>query len=131
LLSRIPADGSYLPDVLPGMLLAGLGLGISGTALSVGIFTGAREDEAGMLSGISATGHEVGGTLGIAIYPSIAASAAGHGFAGSGAAPGIAHAFLIATFAAAATSVAAAVLLPSAETFLHRLRLNPQPIAAH
>jgi EmrB/QacA subfamily drug resistance transporter len=131
LLSRIPADGSYLHDVLPGMLLAGFGLGISGTALSVGIFTGAREDEAGMLSGTSATGHELGGTLGIAIYASIAASAAGHVFAGPAAATGIAHAFLIATFAAAAASIAAGVLLPTAETFLHRLRHNPQPIAAH
>lgn len=131
LLSRVPADGSYLHDVLPGMLLAGFGLGISGTALSVGIFTGARDDEAGMLSGTSATGHELGGTLGIAVYASIAASAAGHVFAGPAAASGVAHAFLIAGFAAAATSVAAAVLLPAADTFLHRLRLNPQPLAAH
>jgi hypothetical protein len=131
LLSHVPANGSYLRDMLPGMLMAGFGLGISGTALSVGIFTGAREDEAGMLSGISATGHEIGGTLGIAIYASIAASAAGHVFAGSAAASGIAHAFLIAAFAATATSVAAAALLPAAKTFLHRLQMNPQPIAAH
>ena len=84
-----------------------------------------------MLSGISATGHEIGGTLGIAIYASIAASAAGRVFAGPAAATGIGHAFLIAAFAAAATSIAAVVLLPAAKTFLHKLQLNPHPVGAH
>ncbi len=75
LLSHVPAHGSYLRDMLPGMLMAGFGLGLSGTAMSVGVLTGARGDEAGMLSGASATGHEIGGTLGIAIYASIATAA--------------------------------------------------------
>src|SRR5581483_7429059 len=108
LLSHLPAHGSYLRDMLPGMLMAGFGLGMSGTAMAVGVLTGARHEEAGMISGVSATGHEIGGTLGIAIYASIATSAVGGTFVGPAAAAGIAHAFQIGGYVAIATSVAAA-----------------------
>jgi hypothetical protein len=131
LLSQIPAHGSYLRDVLPGMLMAGFGLGLSGTAMAVGVLTSARHEEAGMLSGASATTHEIGGTLGIAIYASIATAAAGGIFVGPEAAAGIADAFSIAGYVALATSVAAVVVLPTAKTFLPKLRLNPQAIGAH
>ena len=131
LLSHLPAHGSYLVDMLPGMLMAGFGLGLSGTAAAVGVLTGARNDEAGMISGASATGHELGGTVGIAIYASIATAASGGTFIGASAATGIAHAFLIAGLVALATAMAAIILLPAAETFLSKLRLDPQAMAAH
>jgi hypothetical protein len=131
LLSHVPAHGSYLRDLLPGMLMAGFGLGLSGTAMSVGVLTGARHDEAGMISGASATGHEIGGTLGIAIYASVATAATSGIFVGPAAAAGIAHAFLIAGYVAFGAAVATVVLLPAAKTFLPKLRLNPQPIGAH
>src|SRR3954449_9650840 len=50
LLSRVPTNGSYLSNVLPGMLVAGLGLGIAVVTVSVAILTGSRSEEAGMLS---------------------------------------------------------------------------------
>jgi EmrB/QacA subfamily drug resistance transporter len=131
LLSHVPAHGSYLRDMLPGMLMAGFGLGLSGTVMAIGVLTGARHEEAGMISGTSATGHEIGGTLGIAIYASIATAASGGIFVGPAAAAGIAHAFSIAAYVALVTSVAATVVLPAAKTFLPRLRLNPQAMAAH
>jgi hypothetical protein len=131
LLSHVPAHGSYLRDLLPGMLMAGVGLGLSGTAMSVGVLTGAPHDEAGMISGASATGHELGGTLGIAIYASIATAAGNGSFVGAAAAAGIAHAFLIAGYVAIGASLATAVALPAAKTFLPKLRLNPQPAGAH
>ena len=124
-LSHVPANGNYLRDVLPGMLMAGFGLGLSGTAMAIGVLTGIRQDEAGMLSGASATTHEIGGTLGIAIYASIATAASGGIFVGPHAAAGIAHAFVIAGYVALATSVAAIALLPAAKTFLPKLRLAP------
>ena len=46
-----PTNGSYLSDVLPGMLVAGLGLGVAVVTVSVAILTGSRAEEAGMLSG--------------------------------------------------------------------------------
>jgi hypothetical protein len=84
-----------------------------------------------MLSGASATTHELGGTLGVAIYASLAAAASGGVFVGAGAAAGIAHAFLIAAHVALGAGVAAAVVLPAAKTFLPKLRLSPHPIAVH
>ena len=131
LLSHVPANGSYLRDMLPGMLMAGFGLGLSGTAMAVGVLTGVRHEEAGMLSGASATTHELGGTLGIAIYASIATAASNGIFVGPGAAAGIAHAFLIGAHVALGAGVAAVVVLPAAKTFLPKLRLNPQPVGVH
>ena len=41
LLSGVGAHGSYVADVLPGMLVAGIGLGIVLVAVSVSVLTGA------------------------------------------------------------------------------------------
>ena len=87
-------NGSYLHDVLPGMLIAGFGLGVAVVSVSISILTGARAEETGMISGLNSTGHEIGGTIGIAIFSTIAAGASG--IAGPQAANGIANAFLAA-----------------------------------
>src|SRR4051794_27890585 len=52
LLSGVSAGGSYLVDVLPGMLVAGVGLGIVLVSVSVSVLTGAADHESGMLSGL-------------------------------------------------------------------------------
>ena len=123
LLSGVGADGGYLGDVLPGMLVAGVGLGTILVSVSVSVLTGAAEDESGMLSGLNTTGHEVGGSLGIAVLVSVAT-------AGAGGASGIGDAFLVAAAIAGVASVAALVILPSARHFLPRLALAPR-IAVH
>ena len=76
LLSGADAGGSYLGDVLPGMLVAGLGLGVVLVSVSVSVMTGAADEESGMLSGLNTTGHEIGGTIGIAVLATIAAGGA-------------------------------------------------------
>jgi EmrB/QacA subfamily drug resistance transporter len=131
LLAHVPAHGSYLRDVLPGMLIAGFGVGMAGTAMAIGVLTGVRHTEAGMVAGASATTHEIGGTLGIAIFASVATAVSGGAFAGPAAAAGIAHAFLIAAHVALVAGFAAIVVLPAANTFLPKLRLNPHAIVAH
>src|SRR5215208_4318276 len=93
LLAHVGESGSYLRDVLPGMLVAGLGLGVAVVSVSIAILTGTREEETGMISGLNSTGHEIGGTIGIAIFSTVAASATG-GIAGPESASGIAHAFV-------------------------------------
>jgi len=123
LLSGVGADGGYLGDVLPGMLVAGVGLGTILVSVSVSVLTGAAEDESGMLSGLTTTGHEVGGSLGIAVLVSVAT-------AGAGGAGGIGDAFLVAAAIAGVASVAALVILPSARHFLPRLALAPR-VAVH
>ena len=130
LLSRVPTSGSYLGDVLPGMLVAGLGLGVAVVTVSVAILTGSRAEEAGMLSGLNSTGHEIGGTLGIAVFSTIAAGASG-AILGPHAASGIGHAFLVAALVATLGSLVAVAVLPRAKHFLPKLRLNPQAMPVH
>jgi EmrB/QacA subfamily drug resistance transporter len=125
LLTGVGEHGSYLADVLPGMVIAGLGLGTVLVAVAVSVLTGARDEETGMLSGLNTTGHEIGGSLGIAILATIATSAVG-----GAAADGIADAYLAAAAIAAGASIAALVILPSAKVFLPRLALAP-PVAVH
>ncbi|HEY8406794.1 MAG TPA: MFS transporter [Gaiellaceae bacterium] len=130
LLSRVGEGGSYLGDVLPGMLIAGLGLGVTVVAVSTAILTGARDEEAGMLSGLNSTGHEIGGTLGIAVFSTIAAGAGG-AMLGPQAASGIGTAFLVAALVATLASLVAIAVLPRARHFLPKLRLNPQAMPVH
>ena len=75
------------------MLVAGLGLGLVLVSVSVSVMTGARDDETGMLSGLNTTGHEIGGSIGIAIVATIAAGSAGLNVPGL-VAHGIGDAFL-------------------------------------
>jgi EmrB/QacA subfamily drug resistance transporter len=133
LLSGVSADGSYAGDVLPGMLVAGIGLGIILVAVSVAVLTGAPENESGMLSGLNTTGHEIGGSLGVAILATIATGALGGATgptAAAGLAGGIGDAFLAASVIAGAASAAALVILPSARIFLPKLALAPR-VAVH
>ena len=125
LLSGVDERGSYLSDVLPGMLVAGAGLGIVLVSVSVSIMTGAREDETGMLSGLNTTGHEIGGSIGIAALATIATGTVGRGAAGD-----IGDAFLAAAAIAGSASLIALLLLPSAASFLPKLRLAPR-VAIH
>jgi hypothetical protein len=75
--------GGGLADVLPGMLIAGLGLGTALVSVALSVLTGAAEDEAGMLSGLNTTGHELGGSLGVAVLVTVATgSASGAGSPG-------------------------------------------------
>jgi EmrB/QacA subfamily drug resistance transporter len=129
LLSRVGSTGSYVADLLPGMLIAGLGLGVAVVTVAMSVLAGARQDEAGMISGLSSTGHEIGGTLGIAIFSTIAAGSGA--ILGPHAANGISHAFLIAALVATLASGVAVAVLPHAKHFLPKLRLTPQGMPVH
>jgi EmrB/QacA subfamily drug resistance transporter len=130
LLAHVGDNGSYVRDVLPGMLVAGLGLGVAVVSVSVAILTGAREDETGMLSGLNSTGHEIGGTIGIAIFSTLAAGSTG-ALAGTDGAAGIQYAFIAAAVLAALASVVAWAVLPHARQFVPKLRLNPATMPTH
>lgn len=134
LLAGVDANGSYVSDVLPGMLIAGLGLGVVLVSVAVAVLTGARDEETGMLSGLNTTGHEIGGSLGVAVLATIAIAAVGDA-PGRGAAAqfasGISDAFLAAGGLAVAASLVALIVLPSARSFLPRLRLAPSSMPIH
>ncbi len=129
LLAHVGENGSYVRDVLPGMLVAGLGLGVAVVSVSIAILTGAREEESGMISGLNSTGHEIGGTLGIAIFATIAAG--GGAIAGPQAASGISHAFVAAAVLASVAGLVSLAVLPRARHFVPKLLLNPSVLPSH
>ncbi|QEC48771.1 MFS transporter [Baekduia soli] len=129
LLSGAGVGGSYLADVLPGMLVAGVGLGVVLVCVSVSVMTGAEDEETGMLSGLTTTGHEIGGTIGVAVLATIAAAPAGAA-SPAGLSLGLGDAFVAVAGMSAAAGVVALVVLPSAAILLPKLALAPR-VAIH
>jgi EmrB/QacA subfamily drug resistance transporter len=78
LLSRIPADGSYLADLLPGLLVLSLGAG----GVFVGVVTAANAgvpaDKAGLAAALLNASQQLGGALGLAILTAVASSRTQH-----------------------------------------------------
>jgi EmrB/QacA subfamily drug resistance transporter len=73
LFARTPVDGSYLADVLPPMLLIGVGIGISFPSLMTLAMSGATPEDAGLASGVVNTSAQVGGAIGLAVLATLAA----------------------------------------------------------
>jgi EmrB/QacA subfamily drug resistance transporter len=78
LFARVPVHGSYLTDVLPVMLLLGVGVGSSFPALMSLAMSDVAPEDAGLASGLVNTAGQVGGALGLAV---LATSAATHSHA--------------------------------------------------
>jgi EmrB/QacA subfamily drug resistance transporter len=74
LFSRAPVDGSYLADVLPAMVILGLGIGVSFPSLMSLAMSGATREDAGLASGLVNTTAQVGGALGLAVLATLSAS---------------------------------------------------------
>ena len=75
LLTRLSAGGSYASEVLPSLILAGLGVGsIVATAISTGTL-GVKSSDAGIASAMVNTSQQVGGSVGTALLSTIFASA--------------------------------------------------------
>jgi hypothetical protein len=71
-LSRIPADGSYVSDILPGLLVGAVGLGGVFIGATTAANAGIREDQAGLAAGLLNTGQQLGTALGLAILSALA-----------------------------------------------------------
>jgi EmrB/QacA subfamily drug resistance transporter len=83
LFARMPVDGSYATDVLPGMIIGSLGMGAIFMPLTLVATTGLEDEDQGLASGLFNTSQQVGGALGLAILTTIAA---GHTYGSSAAA---------------------------------------------
>jgi EmrB/QacA subfamily drug resistance transporter len=73
--TQISPHGSYAATLLPGFLLAGVGLGLSFVPVTIGAVSGVVADEAGVASGLITTTQQIGGALGVAVLSTIAVSA--------------------------------------------------------
>jgi len=74
LLTRAPVDADYVSDILPAMLLIGVGAGLSFPALMTLAMSGATPSDSGVASGLVNTTQQVGGALGLSILASLATS---------------------------------------------------------
>ncbi|TWF75988.1 EmrB/QacA subfamily drug resistance transporter [Pseudonocardia hierapolitana] len=73
LLTRPPV-GSYLVDVLPSMLVLGIGAGLALPAVTTLMMSDATPEDAGLASGLANTSQQVGGALGTAVLAALAAA---------------------------------------------------------
>lgn len=89
LFARAPVDGVFLRDVLPGMLLLGLGAGVAFNPVLLAAMSDVRESDSGLASGVVNTSFMMGGSLGLAVLASLAAARTA-GMAATGAAPAVA-----------------------------------------
>jgi EmrB/QacA subfamily drug resistance transporter len=74
LLSQISADGSYWSEVLPAMVLVGIGAGLSFPSIMTLAMAGVKPEEAGLASGLVNTTMQVGGALGLAVLATLSTS---------------------------------------------------------
>ncbi|MCW2834632.1 MAG: transporter [Nocardioides sp.] len=112
LLSQAPSDATFLLNLLPGLLIVGLGAGIVFVAVSTSAMGGIPDEHAGMASGFMMTGHEVGAALGIAVLSAIATSA-GPLTTATGAADAFSRGFVGAAVLSVAFAVFAALRMPA------------------
>jgi EmrB/QacA subfamily drug resistance transporter len=74
LFARAPVDGNFVVDVLPSMILLGLGAGMAFNPVLLAAMSDVEPSEAGLASGVVNTSFMMGGALGLAVLASLAAS---------------------------------------------------------
>jgi EmrB/QacA subfamily drug resistance transporter len=77
LFARAPVNGSFVLDVLPGMLLLGFGAGIAFNPMLLAAMSDVDPSDSGLASGIVNTSFMMGGALGLAVLASLAAARSG------------------------------------------------------
>jgi EmrB/QacA subfamily drug resistance transporter len=71
LFARAPQDATYWTDILPSMVLLGIGAGAAFPALMTMAMSGATEADSGLASGLVNTTQQVGGALGLAVLATL------------------------------------------------------------
>jgi EmrB/QacA subfamily drug resistance transporter len=74
LFTQVPVSGSYVSDLLPSMVLVGVGAGLSFPSLMTLAMSGADPTQAGLASGLVNTTQQVGGALGLAVLATLAST---------------------------------------------------------
>jgi EmrB/QacA subfamily drug resistance transporter len=114
--ARIPVDGNYLTDVLPGIIVIAAGMAMSFVTITMVTTSGTSHEESGLVSGLLNTGQQVGGAIGLAVL-TVVSSAVIKSDASAGVpitqamVHGFQHGFVAAAIFAAAAAVVAATVL--------------------
>jgi EmrB/QacA subfamily drug resistance transporter len=120
LFARAPVDGSFVVDVLPSMILLGVGAGMAFNPVLLAAMSDVDPSESGLASGVVNTAFMMGGALGLAVLVSLASSRT-ESLRASGDGPlaslngGYHTAFLVGAFFAASAAVVGGALLRTRE----------------
>ena len=135
LFARAPVDGSFVVDVLPSMILLGIGAGIAFNPVLLAAMSDVEPTEAGLASGVVNTSFMMGGALGLAVLASLAASRTDSLLASGDTelvalAGGYHLAFLVgAIFAVAAAAIGVVLLRESGAAATHDAESGVEPHA--
>ena len=133
LFARAPVDGSFVVDVLPSMILLGIGAGIAFNPVLLAAMSDVEPSEAGLASGVVNTSFMMGGALGLAVLASLAASRTDNLLASGDTelvalAGGYHLAFLVgAIFALAAAAIGVVLLRESGAAATHEAESGTEP----
>jgi EmrB/QacA subfamily drug resistance transporter len=73
-LSRIPVAGTYLGDLLPGLMIMSVGMGLTFVPITLIATTNVGAEDAGLASGLLNTSQQLGGAIGLAVLSTLAAN---------------------------------------------------------
>ena len=73
--TQVHPDSSYLTNILPAELMVSLGMGTAFVPMSSSALIGVEESDAGVASALVNTTQQTGGSLGVALLNTVAASA--------------------------------------------------------
>jgi EmrB/QacA subfamily drug resistance transporter len=69
---RLTPDSSYVADLLPGIMLTSIGMGLVFVPVTLIATSGVPADDAGLASGLFNTAQQIGGALGLAVLTTLA-----------------------------------------------------------
>jgi MFS family permease len=121
LFAQAPVGGNFVVDVLPAMVILGVGVGMAMNPVLLAAMSDVAPQEAGLASGVVNTAFMMGGALGLAVLVSLSASRTDSLSDGGSSAVaalngGYHAAFVVGAAFAAAAALVAAVVLRSSET---------------
>jgi predicted MFS family arabinose efflux permease len=87
LFTRLQPGGTYVSDLLPGMILASIGMGLTFVPITLIATSGIPDVDAGLASGLYNTSQQIGGALGLAVLSTLAVSATDDTLSSSGGQP--------------------------------------------
>ena len=77
-LAQISAGGSYAADVLPGLLLTAVGIGLALPTASIAITSGVQGRDQGLAGALFTTSQQTGAAVGLAVLATAAAARTAH-----------------------------------------------------
>src|SRR5436190_1132930 len=121
LFARAPVDATFAVDVLPAMLLLGLGAGIAFNPMLLAAMSDVAPSDSGLASGVVNTSFMMGGAIGLAVLASLADATTASAVRDRGSPVTAVNTGYHVAFAVGAAFSAAAALVGAA-----RVRTDPQ-----